>query len=103
MLAIPWSPKATDSLAGDNATGIDGHPESDPEGVAQVFGIVFDPFGVGSLTTRFPVALPPAIESVAFGDVQHTVAGMQPAWRAARLDPLQPCAAIDSRRERRQY
>jgi hypothetical protein len=34
---IAWSPEATNSIAGGNATGIDGNG-SDPEGVAQPLG-----------------------------------------------------------------
>ena len=63
---IGVSPKATNSVAGGNATGFGHHTFSDPERVE--FTAIFDPFRVGSSFAQDPVALPPAIEYVAFGD-----------------------------------
>jgi hypothetical protein len=61
------SPKATNSVAGGNATGSEHHLFSDPVRVG--FTAIFDPFRVGSSFAQDPVALPPAIEFVAFGDI----------------------------------
>ena len=63
---IAVSPKATNSVAGGNATGFGHHLFSDP--VRVEFTAIFDPFRVGSSFAQDPVALPPAIEFVAFGD-----------------------------------
>ena len=41
------SPKATNSIAGGNATGIDREHDSDPERV--VSNMIFDPFRVGTI------------------------------------------------------
>jgi len=60
------SPKATNSIAGGNATGFGHHQFPDP--VRVEFIVIFDPFRVGSSFAHDPVALPPAIEFVAFGD-----------------------------------
>ncbi len=63
-LKSAMSPKATNSVAGGNATGMDGH-DSDPERVAS--NMIFDPCRVGTLILWIPVALPPAIKFDAFG------------------------------------
>ena len=59
------SPKATNSIAGGIATGLQARNHSDPERVASK--MIFDPFRVGTILTSVPVAMPPAIEFDAFG------------------------------------
>ena len=72
------SPKATKSIAGGNATGWGRDDHSDPERVAPVTRRLNNDArncsesstlsGSDRPFTRVPVALPPAIEFVAFGD-----------------------------------
>ena len=65
------SPKATNSIAGGNATGLLSERRSDPERVEYVGE--FDPYRVENRWCPKPVALPPAIEFVAFGDTASTI------------------------------
>ena len=74
------SPEATNSIAGGNATGME-NPVRPCKGRIEH---VFDPCRVGTILLYVPVALPPAIEFDAFGDIE------------ARLEPGAPGREISS-------
>ena len=59
-------PKASNSIAGGNATGFDKPHFPDPEGVEATADSTLS--GSDRILRSYPVALPPAIGFVAFGD-----------------------------------
>ena len=92
------SPKATNSVAGGNATGTGCEDNSDPERVASRKD--FDPFRVGTIFLSVPVALPPAIELDACGVKQillnAKVAIMTIPRRTSSLESIRVTSAIGS-------